>query len=152
MREVWKPYPKEPFSNYFSVSNKGRVKSNSYKVERGGPRNRYTYTKPATILKLRVNALTGHYFCALIIVIDGEKHQVTCYPHKTVAELFVDNPDKKDIVIHRDGDYSNNRSENLMWVDQSYLSKKIMQDYPHLRLRLRDYNVKTGYYEKLRKS
>lgn len=37
------------------------------------------------------------------------------YVRRLVAEAFIPNPDKKPIVINKDGDYSNNHVDNLMW-------------------------------------
>ena len=37
------------------------------------------------------------------------------YVRRLVAEAFIPNPDNKSIVINKDGDYSNNKVENLMW-------------------------------------
>ena len=35
--------------------------------------------------------------------------------HRLVAEAFIPNPDNKSIVINKDGNYSNNKVDNLMW-------------------------------------
>lgn len=42
--------------------------------------------------------------------------QRTCYMHIMVAYAFLDNPENKKEVHHKDGDRGNNRVENLMYV------------------------------------
>lgn len=37
------------------------------------------------------------------------------YIRRFVAEAFLPNPENKPIVINRDGSYSNNKVDNLMW-------------------------------------
>ncbi len=37
--------------------------------------------------------------------------------HELVAEAFVDNPNNCKHIVHKDGDFSNNRASNLEWND-----------------------------------
>ncbi|TXE12772.1 HNH endonuclease [Seonamhaeicola algicola] len=45
------------------------------------------------------------------------------YVHRVVAELFIDNPENKPFVIHKDYDKTNNHQDNLAWVTRSELVK-----------------------------
>ena len=49
------------------------------------------------------------------VLINGKNHRV----HRVVAELFIDNPDKKDCVNHIDGNKLNNTVQNLEWCTHS---------------------------------
>ncbi len=43
--------------------------------------------------------------------------------HQVVAECWIENPESKPFVIHKDGDLLNNKAENLEWATPS---EKIM--------------------------
>lgn len=47
------------------------------------------------------------------------KKQRKFFVHRIIAECFVDNPDGKKFVNHKDGDKTNNNCNNLEWVSQS---------------------------------
>lgn len=87
---VWKCYMK----NYY-VSDKGLIKNNS----------------TGRILKLTCN---HKGYKKTNISIDGKLR--TVYIHRLVAELFVPNPKNLPQVNHKDGDKTNNSSNNLEWV------------------------------------
>lgn len=52
---------------------------------------------------------------------EGNEIKQHCRIHQLVAEIFVPNedPDKKTIVHHRDGNRLNNHYSNLIWVDEA---------------------------------
>lgn len=54
----------------------------------------------------------GYNFVRLYV--DGKSK--TYLVHRLVAELYVDNPDNKPEVNHKDGNKSNNNDWNLEWV------------------------------------
>lgn len=46
----------------------------------------------------------------------SNKKQYFLFAHKLVALSFIPNPERKDCVVHIDGNNQNNKVENLMWA------------------------------------
>ena len=62
------------------------------------------------------------------------------YLHRIVAEHFIDNPDNLPEVNHIDGDYYNNKAENLEWISKldnmrHASENKLMKRYGRLLIR-----------------
>lgn len=96
MEEIWKTI--EDYPNYM-VSNMGRVKSLRYGKEK--------------IMKLK-NDNDGY---ALINLYKNKKH-ITFKVHRLVAEAFLQNPENKTEIDHINTDRTDNRVENLRWVNR----------------------------------
>ena len=86
--ETWRKI--EGFENY-SVSTYGQIRND----KTGKIRKPQTYTK-------------GYYSIRL----KGKNMLI----HRIVAKTFVDNPERKPVVDHVNGDRKDNRVENLRWV------------------------------------
>jgi hypothetical protein len=89
--EVWKSI--DSYDHYV-VSSFGKVKN----------------TKTGRILK-------GRNVCGYLQVVlceDGVRKN--CYVHRLVANAFLDNPDDKECVDHRNNDKTNNQLTNLRWA------------------------------------
>lgn len=96
-REEWRKV--DGFSCYY-ISNKGRVKSTRYLGKEGKVR----------ILKSSEDA-KGY----LRITLRADGDVKNCKIHRLVAEAFLDNPEGKTEVNHKDGNKKNNFVENLEW-------------------------------------
>ena len=90
--EIWKEIPKEFLNGLenYKISNYGRLKS---------PADR--------IRSPRIND-TG--YCEFFI------HSKLYKAHRLVAQIFLDNPENKPHVNHKDKNRSNNHISNLEWV------------------------------------
>ncbi|MDH5608524.1 MAG: NUMOD4 domain-containing protein [Cyclobacteriaceae bacterium] len=101
-KEVWKPYSEDNLRSKFLISNFGNVKS----IQSTDPEH-------PRLLKGYKNA---GYPCIPTRLTNGKNTLI--YVHKLVAQLYLDNPNNYDKIIHVNGDKSDARASNLKWVDQ----------------------------------
>lgn len=111
-QEIWKSIP--GFSNY-EVSNLGAIQSKSRKKVLS---NGKVFHLKGKLKKLRKHPDNGFFMTDLV---NDKGKRKTVYPHKAVALAFIDNPTprKRKVVIHKDGDFTNNTLENLVWASHS---------------------------------
>jgi len=110
--EIWKPI--KEYQGYYEVSNLGRVRSITRKIERTTPNNPnkkalYTYKG-----KLTPFWITKKGYCRCTLNINGIKknHLV----HQLVARAFIDNPENKKQINHINCVKTDNTVKNLEWV------------------------------------
>jgi hypothetical protein len=93
--EIWKDYT---FNNkQILVSTYGRIKSNN------------------RLLKGCISSQLGY----IIVSISNNKVRKNELVHRLVAKCFLDNPDNKEIVNHKDQNKENNHIDNLEWCTRS---------------------------------
>jgi len=111
-KEEWMSFP--GYSRYF-VSNKGIVKKIIEKRSNSGKGFSELFLKPRMI---------NGYQAYTLINDKGEKK--TVYTHKAIATCFVlkPNANNKLVVVHKDGNKTNNYAENLEWVTFSKFMKE----------------------------
>ena len=103
--EEWKEI--EGYKNYF-ISNEGRVKSIDRVIITGKGARHYT----EKTLNPSIND-SGYYVVHLSVGGNTDLKRV----HILVAEAFIPNPDKLPVVDHINTIRTDNRVENLRWVD-----------------------------------
>ncbi|WP_138314850.1 NUMOD4 domain-containing protein [Enterococcus faecium] len=119
--EVWKDVP--GYEGLYQASNLGRVKSLSREHKSyGNLKNlgdigkiNITYKNPGKILSQHKSA-DGYLRC--IFCKDGKKKMQNV--HRVIAKAFIENPDNKPVVNHKDEDKTNNTPENLEWTTVKY--------------------------------
>ena len=109
--EIWKPI--KDFENLYEVSNIGRIRSKTRYVKHYDI-NTKTFTSRlyrGGIIQGAIQS-TGY---RRVILSDGNRKRYE-FVHRLVAETFIENPDNKPCVNHKNGRKLDNRVNNLEWV------------------------------------
>ena len=113
--EIWRDVP--GYEGLYLASNLGRIKSlgRSYYAYNYLKHEKVLYTQKPRILK--THKKKSGYCGAILTDKDGRlKHH---YVHRIVAMTFIPNPDNCKEVNHKNWDTSDNRVENLEWVNRT---------------------------------
>ena len=124
MEEEYKPVPE--FEGLYEISNFGNIrrcqKTVSYVVHRQRGSRIQTSTFQVMPLRMQVNS-TGDTYVQLR---KDNKSYGRCV-HLLVAKVFVPNPENKKCVLHLDNNKSNNRADNLVWVNSRKELQKLQE-------------------------
>lgn len=105
--EIWKDV--NEFENQYQISNFGRLRSKSRKINSSISRCGFRIYK-AKIRSQQDNG-NGYKQCSVQI----KRKRYIEYTHRLVAKYFLSNPENKHEVNHIDADKSNNSVSNLEW-------------------------------------
>lgn len=121
--EIWRDC--KHYEDLYEVSNFGRVR-----------------TKKTGHYKIQNSNGKGYLFVELWANNKGKKE----YVHRLVAMTFIDNPDNKPTVNHKDEDRQNNHVDNLEWM--TYQENN---NYGSHNERAKETRRKNGFNERQRK-
>lgn len=94
------------FEGRYSVSNTGKVKSESRYIKKG----KFSHLSKDKVLKL--STLRG-YKRVMLYSANGDRKKYSV--HRLVAQAFIPNPENKPYINHIDCTTSNNHVSNLEW-------------------------------------
>lgn len=112
--EEWKNI--KGFENLYQVSNYGRVRSIDRIIKRVKDGVLIDFRFKGKLLTPKLNKKTGYAHVALSI--NSKRKYVNI--HRLVAESFIENPDNKPCVNHKDESKLNNNVDNLEWCNYVY--------------------------------
>lgn len=114
--EEWRDSP--IFPDRYEVSNHGNVRSKPYLKVGKNNSGSFAFTTKGRPMKIG-SSVDG--YAQVDLSKDGER--VGCKVHRLVAEAFINNPENKPTVNHKDSDRKNNRVENLEWATYTEQSR-----------------------------
>jgi hypothetical protein len=110
-QEIWKPV--SGFEGYYEVSNCGRVRSLARVVKRG---NHLCPVAEKVLKPIKIGPAKP--YPSVKLCKDGGERVGKL--HRLVAEAFLGKPPEgKRLVLHIDGDCTNNHVDNLRWGSQA---------------------------------
>lgn len=127
MNEKWRPI--KGFEGLYEVSTLGRIRSLERTVKR---EKRGTITWPDIILKPQMTT-AGYPFVKLCKDYEKSNHLI----HRLVCSAFLDNPEKKPHVNHKNGVRGDSYLLNLEWVTPSENIRHYHQVLKPMRARQR---------------
>lgn len=109
MNEIWKDI--KGYEGYYQISNLGRVKGLLRIVD-------HSLTKKYIVKSIiRKNDLLNSGYVIINLAKNGIVRKFII--HRLVAQSFIQNPEKKSEINHKNGIKKDNRVENLEWCTRS---------------------------------
>lgn len=108
MNEIWKNI--KGYEEFYQVSNLGRIKCLNKTITYNQDGREKSYARKQSIMRTNQN---GKY---TMIILCADGHRKSMRLHRLVATHFIENPENKKEVNHKDGNKKNNSVENLEWA------------------------------------
>lgn len=131
--EEWRPI--KEYNGEYLVSNLGRIKS---LITERKCKNGRTYKIKSRIMKQAFTS-TGY----LMVNLKGKMFKV----HRLVGEAFLDKPQNKNVINHKDFNTLNNKVENLEWVTTKENVEHSANAYRNSRYHIFDKNKVIELYK-----
>lgn len=104
--EEWRPIP--GYEGKYEASSLGRIKSVARDVMLGGKKHR--------TVDDRIMTLHTHNNGYKVVWLRAPGSHKKFYVHRLIAAAFMQKPDDKQVVNHKDRDRHNNSLHNLEWL------------------------------------
>lgn len=116
-QEIW--WPVAGFEGLYEVSNTGKVRGLSHcvSVQPSRCKNR----KYSVKAKEKTVGLSKNGYLTVSLCKDNKSY--TTYLHRILAEAFIPNPNRYNVVNHKNGVKTDCRLENLEWCTSGYNNK-----------------------------
>ena len=107
---MWKEIP--GFDGLYFANEKGQIKSADRQRKIVSHGKQSFYTRKGKILKPCLNPYG--YYC--VSISDKNQKERVYAVHRLIAKTFIENPENKPQINHKDGNKLNNSVENLEWA------------------------------------
>lgn len=107
---MWKEIP--GFDGLYFANENGQIKSADRQRKIVSNGKQFFYTRKGKILNPCLN--NNGYYC--VSISDKNQKERVYVVHRLVAKTFLENPENKPQINHKDGNKLNNSVENLEWV------------------------------------
>ena len=123
VKEIWKDVV--GYEGLYKVSNTGKIYAKQRMIKR---KTRWGNEAYCMIEEHKISFFKKQNgYLSTNLFKNGEQHK--CYIHRIVAEAFIENPQNKDEVNHKDFNKENNNVENLEWCSRAENHKHALEKY-----------------------
>lgn len=143
VKEEWKNIDIPNLNGVYQISNLGNIK----RVVTYRKLNGVVYEiRKDKVIKPTDNG-NGYKIVSFRLTINGQRKKKNFYVHRLVALAFIDNPENKPEVNHKNYKRDDNRAENLEWCTDKENTNYSKKNMAHPRKKIAGIRCKDGKYE-----